>query len=175
MDEETRRKSPQEKKRLETSRDFVSPSEYPHAFRKGWPRKEARAERARRRASRQEMRGLLSEEEQEATREGPAREPVRKWGARPLGEDIGDKIARRVRRAVWGMLQSPRARQELDARCEELLLGVVRREDAYCGPLAQFWEELLTQRPPWLARFLAQSPAWEGRLRDWIDRVGRRS
>jgi hypothetical protein len=46
-------KSPVDKKRLVYDRDHVTPAEYPHAFRKQWPRKKAKAERAARRKVRQ--------------------------------------------------------------------------------------------------------------------------
>jgi hypothetical protein len=87
-----RRRSPQEKKRLSLERDRpVASSEYPKAFRKQWPRKKARAERARRSADRQALTvdpaGFV-----------PARRKrVRKWGTATLGEVIADKLERRAK------------------------------------------------------------------------------
>jgi hypothetical protein len=48
-------KSPQEKKRLAYDRDRVTLAEYPHAFRKTWPRKKAKAQGAARRKVRQTL------------------------------------------------------------------------------------------------------------------------
>ena len=46
-------KSPPEKKRLAYDRDHATLVEYPHAFRKTWPRKKANAQRVARRKVRQ--------------------------------------------------------------------------------------------------------------------------
>jgi len=46
-------RDPQEKKRLSYERDYRNVSEYPHAFRRKWPRNKARANRAFRRAEKQ--------------------------------------------------------------------------------------------------------------------------
>ncbi len=53
-------KNPHEKKRLAYDRDHVSPAEYPHAFRKTWPRKKARAERRARRKVRQVLNAICA-------------------------------------------------------------------------------------------------------------------
>lgn len=47
------RKSPREKKDLELKKDHFTFAEYPHRFRKAWPRKKALASRAYRRKSQQ--------------------------------------------------------------------------------------------------------------------------
>jgi hypothetical protein len=77
-------KSPVDKKRLVYDRDHVTPAEYPHAFRKQWPRKKAKAERAARRKVRQVLQA--SGEDTAAT--VVRREPVRKWASISLRESL---------------------------------------------------------------------------------------
>jgi hypothetical protein len=71
----SRVKSPQEKKRLAYDRDHVTPAEYPHAFRKLWPKKKATVERAARRKARRVLKASGDDTAATAVR----RQQVRKW------------------------------------------------------------------------------------------------
>ena len=85
-------KTPREKKRLAYDRDHVSPAEYPHAFRKTWPRKKAQAERSTRRKVRQALRGVGDDGTICST---IRRKKVRKWGSISLRENVQFKQLKR--------------------------------------------------------------------------------
>ncbi len=97
-------KSPRAKKRLAYERDHVAPAEYPHAFRKQWPRKKARAGRAYRRKVRQLLRAAGADAPVAAVR----REEMRKWGTVPLRESV--RLKQEKRRTMVGAHKARRAR-----------------------------------------------------------------
>jgi hypothetical protein len=80
--------SPPERKRLSLDRDTVDESDMPHAFRRNWPRKKARAERAYRHAERAR---IVASDLDGATR----RVEVRKRRPMTLRESIGERLSRR--------------------------------------------------------------------------------
>ncbi|WP_020472593.1 hypothetical protein [Zavarzinella formosa] len=99
-------KSPVEKKALAYCRDHVSPSEYPHGFRKTWPRKKIRPGRA----ARHKVRQILRTTGDDTLAATVVRKKVRKWGVISLRESvdfkkwkrnqmIGARKARQARRA----------------------------------------------------------------------------
>jgi hypothetical protein len=83
--------APLKKKRLAYDRDHVTPAEYPHAFRRKWPRKKAKAERATRRKVRQ----VLKMTGDQAAIADVRRERVRKWGSITLRESVRLKKLKR--------------------------------------------------------------------------------
>jgi hypothetical protein len=84
-------KSPQEKNRLAYDHDHVTLAEYPHGFRRTWPRKKAKAQRAARRKVRQ---ALKTTGDQAATAD-VRRKRVRKWGSITLRESVRLKQQKR--------------------------------------------------------------------------------
>jgi hypothetical protein len=84
-----RRYSPPERKRLSLERDTVDRGEYPKAFRRSHPVKQAKAERAMRREVHRRL--AAGREDVEAV----SRRVVRKWPPARLGELIQQKVARR--------------------------------------------------------------------------------
>jgi hypothetical protein len=99
-------KSPREKKRLAYDRDHVTAAEYPHAFRKQWPRKKARANRACRRQVRQ----VLQAADGEIAVHEIRREQVQKWGVVTVRTRIEQK--REKRQAMVGAHKARRARRQ---------------------------------------------------------------
>jgi hypothetical protein len=77
-------KSSPEKKRLAYARDHVTPAEYPHAFRKNWPKTKAKAERAARHKARQVLEATWDDAVVGMIR----RKRVRKWGSISLHECV---------------------------------------------------------------------------------------
>jgi len=86
-----RRRSPQEKKRLSLALDNLSTTgESPHALRKNWKKKKRGAERARRTAER------VALETRPDDFAPVRRRTVRKWGYKPLGDALVDKLKKRA-------------------------------------------------------------------------------
>jgi len=101
-------KTPHKKKRLAYDRDHVSPAEYPHAFRKNWPRKKATAERRARRKARQVLAATGDDTEVATIR----RKQIWKWGVLTVRESL--EFKRRKRQALIGTNKARRARQGED-------------------------------------------------------------
>lgn len=83
-------KSPQEKKRLAYN-DHVTPAEYPHAFRKKFPKKKAAAQRAVRRKVRQRLKSKSGDEDTVSV----PRKRVRKWGSITVRQSVQNKKRKR--------------------------------------------------------------------------------
>src|SRR5260370_33754887 len=87
-------RSPQQKKALAYHKDRFVVAEYPHAFRRKWPRKRAYASRAYRHRVHQmlgEHKGPLLQESDDAEGErvnAVHRREVRKWGTMTLRERV---------------------------------------------------------------------------------------
>lgn len=94
------RRTPQEKKRLSLKKDHPLVAEYPHAFRKSWPKKKRRAQRTFRRKTKQALdqgKGPIDPAAEEWVDSGGIRrKPVNNWGAPALGEVIKRKKIRRI-------------------------------------------------------------------------------
>jgi hypothetical protein len=77
-----KRRTPQKKKQLDYEKAHFSPSEYPHAFRIGWPRKKAAMNQKYRREADQLLSQISIEPaemiEQEIEKQGLSREHFRK-------------------------------------------------------------------------------------------------
>jgi hypothetical protein len=86
-------KSPRQKKKLAYERDHRYIAEYPHGFRKSWPRKKAKAERAARHGAKQ----LLNATGDDTVLADIHRRTVKKWGgAATLREMVAAKQAKRA-------------------------------------------------------------------------------
>lgn len=84
-------KSPQEKKRL-AYEDAVTPMEYPKAFRKNYPKRKAKAERAVRQKVKQVLKAEVDGEGTKLIR----RKKVSKWGTTTVRQNLADKQRRRA-------------------------------------------------------------------------------
>ncbi|MBI4676775.1 MAG: hypothetical protein HY748_04265 [Elusimicrobia bacterium] len=93
-------KTPQEKKRLSLKRDHPLLAEYPHGFRKSWPRKRRRAQQTFRHKVKQDLnpaKGTMdSAIVERLDPERNRRKKIPKWSSRPLGQVIKEKKERRI-------------------------------------------------------------------------------
>jgi hypothetical protein len=100
-------KSPRHKKQLAYERDHFHVPEYPHAFRKTWPRAKARAQRAARRKVREVLKTANDDTALRCVRRGT----VKKWSGASMTlreivqrkqqkrkEMVGTRKARQARR-----------------------------------------------------------------------------
>lgn len=85
-------KSPQRKKQHALDRDHVSPSKYNKAFRKVWPRKEAKLNRAFRLRSKVALATSTDGADVDAVR----RKKAVKWGVLSMREHVVSKLEHRV-------------------------------------------------------------------------------
>lgn len=179
---------PAEKKALTYREDHRYPAEYPHSFRKTFPRHKARANRKYRRQVRQ----YVETHATEPLEQSPLpvqREIVTKWTVMPLGEWIVRQRRRRIRRTAHNYFKStydPAIHQQRFAVFLSSMTGI-SAHSADAREYARYFRDLLDPldlREPmlatvhrtnrerlWLATFLRDRPEWGPRRRDWIDRV----
>src|SRR5260221_8207391 len=103
-------KSPPEKKRLAYGRDHVSPAEYPHAFRKTWPRKRAKTQRA----ARCKVQEVLDATSDDKIAAAVPRKRVRKWGRISLRESVAIKKSKREQMVGARKARQARAKNQRD-------------------------------------------------------------
>ncbi len=184
------RKPPAEKKALAYQKDHIVDAEYPHAFRRKWPVKKARANRAFRRRAHQLLNEVDSvtldqDDSGEVRLETVRRREVRKWGsAIPLGARVEERKRLRVMRTAHNYFKTPYAGNLHRERFTAFLASLVEGRTENSRELALFLNDLLdapesAARPSypcgaspsqrqWLSAFLSESPEWESRLRAWI-------
>ena len=92
------RKSPQLKKRDEYEKTFRTGMENPHAFRKNWPKKKARANRSERAATRSLIASAQPEDlTGEQIKHLVHRHTIQKSGVMPLKKFLAHRWQQRVR------------------------------------------------------------------------------
>jgi hypothetical protein len=178
-----KRRTPQEKKQLSLRKDHVVLAEYPHAFRKNWPKKKVRTNQVYRHKIRQVL-SIQYEIDQidlaEAAIKAIARKPIRKWGVVSLGERINNKLEVRRSRLGWNFFRQPYSSVTDRGRFVAFLGALIAGRSAESVRLARVVAEWLAPPQPeiswhkleekqrWLAAFFKDEPAWEKRLRKWI-------
>lgn len=188
--------SPQEKKALAYRKDHVVEAEYPHAFRRHWPRKKAWSHRAFRRHVHQLLdrawEAPVGEDDARGDIQAEAvqRAQVRKDGVASLRERVTHIHERRIRTTAWNFFKQPYTRELHRSRFAAFLAAITASETPYHQEVAAFFGELLNGSltgywgqplPPsakhraWLQAFLADEPEWEPRLYSCLTRVGRAS
>ena len=126
-DDRRKPRSPYHEKQRDLARRSFK-AEYPHGFRKSWPRKKARISRAHRRTVRQATRdsiGLTIDDGFDLPAIGlRKRPPLKKWMSDEpsLRERIACQRSRRYRRLAWNYFKDPYS----SARHRERFAGVVR-------------------------------------------------
>jgi len=188
----TSRYSPPEKKDRAYREDHVVTSEYPHAFRRQWPRKKARSHRAYRRRVNQLL-GRLPEthndeddRREDSTAESVRRTIARKDGVITLREYVIRTHERRVRTTAWNFFKTPYDASTHRPRFAAFLSEITKGDTPYLREVATFFGDMLDgvavgysgrPLPPsprhvdWVKAFLRDEPDWEPRLRAWILRV----
>ncbi len=182
-------KNPQDKKRIEYERNHYVIAEYPHAFRKNWPRKKVRANREFRRKADEVVNDLRHLSASDAvdvaetlsvTRErvlkSISKQRLRKWSVVSLHERVQRTLEDRVRHKARLFFRMSYESDTHRASFVKYLPSVIENESAYFMPLAMFFDELLNQYVPWqirdrewLMEFFLEEPEWEQRLRSWVE------
>jgi hypothetical protein len=189
-------RSPQQKKTLAYHKDRFVVAEYPHAFRRKWPRKRAYASRAYRHRVHQllgEHKGTLLQESDAAGGErvkAVHRREVRRWGTMTLRERVHFRQWRRASGTARKYFSYPYSAERDRQRFTMFLASLTTGATPALRDVALFFADLLDaaqhaspdvsaympgynshQRPSWLRAFLRDEPEWEPRLRAWIIRV----
>lgn len=184
-------RNPTEKKRIAYKKDHIYHAEYPHAFRKTWPRIKAITKREERHKVRQHLTRLTdaNEDAQGDFALKPFwREPVRKRArVRPLGESIRGRLWKRGWKLGWNLLKAPYSSEKHRKPFTALLESVTRMDDASARGFAKRLAPVLLPgllmddwgRPvrssrhlqSWLQAFFRDEPEWEPRLRAWVEEM----
>lgn len=182
----TRRRTPQEKKLDEYTKDHVEFSESVHAFRKNWPRKKVRATRTYRRTVHQAVDVLVYRQEEDfpdfSRPETLRRSTVRKWHyVEPMGDIIKQRLDRRIRSTAHYFFiyeyDSLRDRERFIGFLSSCVEGCTENS----RELARHFKDIIAHSPKahgpnywhrrkqkWLQAFFQDEPEWQARLSAWI-------
>lgn len=175
-----RQRTPQEKKRFRYAKDSDPNAEYPHAFRKSWPRKKARVKQSQRRAVRQDLSELIQgEQAEEVESRVRARKTFRltKWRVRSLGERVEQSLQKRRDTIGWNNFRQGYSRtlhrKKFIAFLKNLMEGdtpeSLLRKDVVRGWLqSRRGPYHADHRRRWLDAFFQDAPGWERKLLDWV-------
>lgn len=187
-------KNPLEKKQVSLIKDRFVPAEYPHAFRRQWPRKKKIATRQMRHTLNQLTHQAIAGGDFEA---GEARfdkgffnrrQKLTKWGTLSLGEQIKRTSGSRLVRLAWNYFKEPydsSKHREGFQRVIETLVNGKTPASAKQATWVRYWlmaEQVETTRilhpkyfswrsgrARWLAAFFADEPAYRKLLQDWVE------
>jgi hypothetical protein len=188
-----RRKTPQEKKANEYTKDHLvlkgMAVRVSSRFRRTWPRKKAIANRAYRRMMRQLSDAqMMQVDEDFASHPHPdttTRERVRKWVGTvvPLGQIVQDRIGRRAISSAqsffWHDYDTTQDRVRFSAFLQSRVAGRTAKSRLLALYLRELMEpanegrwatdEWLSEKgQQWLHAFFRDEPEWEARVRAWI-------
>jgi hypothetical protein len=144
-----RRRTPTEKKALSYKKDHAISAEYPHAFRRQWPRKKARVQRKERRQVNQSL-TQVTQSYQEEQGDDILLKPIQRnfvesWGDPvPLGIWVKDRQFRRIYRTAWNFFKVPYTSNLHRDSFKAFLQIVTKGRTIYSGRLAQLFSELLS-------------------------------
>lgn len=182
-----RRRTPQEKKEFEYTKDHVTIASLVHGTRKTWPRKEARATRTHRRRIRQILTSFQASHDEDVPDQfdpkSVRRKQVYKWGVIPLAEALNhrrdQRLAGTVRSFLLGNYDTAYAREHFVA----FLSSQVGGRTEHPKELALYLQELMDipqkyiwgveqlwwgRKHRWICAFFLDEPEWEARVRAWI-------
>jgi hypothetical protein len=177
--------TPQQKKELEYDKDHYVIAEYPHGFRKSWPKKKRFSNQAFRHKVAQALSHLqrpTDAEEVESEARGIARKRLRhKWGVVPLRERVAIRLQRRRARLAASFFSAPylarRDRGPFAAFLDALMTEKsgeaaihARIIKGWLGPAprVQPWPHHIAPQD-WLKPFFEDEPHYEARLSEWIE------
>ncbi len=187
-----RARSPAEKKALDYRKNRTVHAEYPHAFRKQWPRKKARSHRKYRRQSHQSLfavipRRMIADEIDDVQQVPVQRDRVKKWTYRgmstlSLRELVLYRLQRRAEVTLASFFKEPYTPDRHREKFSHFLASITSSHSLQVRIMAELLGRLLDapmmvkmgrfqrlqRRCAWLDRFLIDEPAWEPRLRAWI-------
>jgi hypothetical protein len=182
------RMNPQAKKALAYQRDHRIAAEYPHQFRRSWPRKEARLNRRYRRRVQQLLdaaRQYTPEQQADLSVIPVRRYIARKQGVVPLGEWVEGGTFGHAVAALRHFFAQPYNLTLHRDRFAILVTAAMAGHGLYAHSIARYLNEILPDPPLpiepnrqwrtrssseryWLAAFLDDSPGWNEQLRAWI-------
>jgi hypothetical protein len=174
--EMSRVKNPQQKKRNELRSDHRTAMEAPHAFRKGWPKKKALANRRHRRRLQAQLHGIESGSDPDGFSAEPHLRSLVKSGTTSLSEAVRNGITARVTwtGAQYTLKPYSRAAAEKFRQCvASLVRGRRGRSRDYARWLLSLIDEqqvptsTLWYQQRWVHRFLADYPEVGGSIREW--------
>lgn len=166
-----RRLTPQEKKAYAYQKEHFDTAEYPHAFRRSWPKKKAQAKRAYRHKVKQSLDSAVTQYTDDIDAQTRvteiARKNVRKWPTLTLRGWLEERQSRRAFKFARDLLSES---YDTEKHREHFLnlLSTLPTTSQFYGPALARGLALLLQGA-WLRDFLCAEPEWEARLRDWID------
>src|SRR5687768_15643094 len=146
-----RRRTPQEKKRLEYTKDHTTPSS--HGFSKSLPRERARANQAYRRLVHQRVAAFEVHEEDDVPErlrpEQVRRKRVRKdYGSvNPMGEVIKDRLHGRIIAPFWNFIRDEYNSSSDREKFVGFLTAQVGGRTEISRELAQVFRKLIVLRP----------------------------
>ena len=192
MNKHQRTRFPAEEKERSYKRDRYVRAEYPHAFRKQWPRKKAYAQRKYRHQTRQAVQAatpdkISADELDDIDVESVRRVPIRKWGfpgetTARLEDIIQQRLERRAQAALTRFFKYAYDSNRDRERFEQFLEAVISSDSALNQHIVQAFQQLLdapqmvtiagyqrqSRRSAWLDTFLADQPVWAKRLESRI-------
>ncbi len=182
----THRRTPQEKKQDEYTKDHFAYSGSVHAFRKTWPRKKARANRAYRRIVNQVV-DTLTFRQVEDTSDYKEPEAVRRaqvhkrYRVEPMGDVIKQRLDWRISSTAHHFFMYKYTSSRDRDHFIGFLSASVEGRTENSRRLAMHFKDVLSHSPEvdlpnywhrrkqqWLKAFFQDEPEWEERLHTWI-------
>ena len=177
-----RTKTAPEKKRLSYERDHRTYTEAPHAFRKNWPKKKARINRARRRLADLAIQTIIKGANSDAI-VVPRRkrgEYIRKSGVVPLGEFVAQSLEFGRTDFLPSYTRGPYD-SELAPAFGRFLSSLLRGRSplalARAGHLRWLLDADVNEgagdryRQRWLLEFFQEKPYWAKRVHAWFSKL----
>jgi hypothetical protein len=185
--------NPRAKKIVAYQKDHRIAAEYPHQFRKSWPRKEAQLNRRYRRRVQQlldEARQYTPEQQADLSVIPVRRYIARKQGVVPLGKWVEGGTFGRAAAALRHFFSQPYNTTLHRDRFAILVAEAMAGHGLYARSIAQYLNEILADPPmpidlnrqwrtrssserDWLAAFLHDASGWDEQLRAWIVRMAK--
>ena len=183
-----RKRTPQTKKELDYEKQHFSACEYPHAFRKNWPRKKARVNREYRRKADVLLSKISIEPaaalEQKIEYKGLTRnrfgksvlrKRLRKLGVETLKERVDWRLVKRTSQIGRNYFKDPYRSEKHKAGFIRFLQSNVITSSKLAISYASFFDEVLDTshrtyitQYGWLQCFFKDAAGWERTLRRWI-------
>ena len=174
-------KTPQEKKELSYENDYPLRAEYPHAFRRQWPKRESLIERQYRRKAKQVIKTDLVKQGSGNEVEGIEiktirRKKIKKYCGKPLSlrEVVKDTLNWRLRHFAWNYFKNPYDKEEHFDGFSKLLTTIIEGKSSTSKSLAfQFFVWLQPSHKEsksiWLESYFSDYPDMKKRLLAWIN------
>ena len=191
---------PPAKKALDYERSRRLLAEDPHRFRRAWPKKKQLRNQHYRKLLKRALEDELTRADRPIEDVAPAvpfrRKSQRTYGADvPLGQAVRGTLRSRAYRMGWNLTKHPYEPERDRARAIAFVEALTEGRTARLREVALYWQAALEAPPDfawpwhgvistwhpgerfhagraaWLQAFLADQPAWRGRLQAWIEVV----